>query len=125
MEDETKYYPSNEKKAREDILKRKIPLIKPLQFLIIKYETIHPEYSKEYLENENRFWDMYILQHSCTIQQTQIIMKRRMISGFLNLKIVPPSILKKLPNNSEYMEKCKKYNCDQYINCANSSWFGH
>jgi hypothetical protein len=122
--DETKYYPSNEKKAREDFLKRKIPLIKPLQFLIIKYECSHPEYSKEYLKNEERLWNIY-RDSVCTIKQTQIILKRRVISTISNMNRVNYVILKNLPNDSEYMKKCKKYNCDQNINCANKSWFGH
>jgi hypothetical protein len=125
MDDETKYYPSNEKKAREDFLKKKIPLIKPLQFLIIKYETIHPEYSKEYLKNEKGFWNMYRDGNSCTIKQAQIILKRRVIyqnSPYLCLKFY---FLKNLRNDSKYMKYCKKYNCDQNINCIERSWFGH
>jgi hypothetical protein len=118
MDDETKYFPSNEKKAREDLLKRKIPLIKPLQFLIIKYETTHPEYSKEYLKNEKELWRYY----KCTpIEHRQIILKRRMIA---NLVIILCSCDDNLTHDPIYIKKCKQFNCDKNLNHA-WSHFGH
>jgi hypothetical protein len=106
-----------EKKLRKDVLLNKIPLIKPLRFIIQKYENS----CFYYLDDLCAYWSRYS-QFGLSTKETCVMLKRALIWKFFREKY---QNIKLSSVNEMYYKFLKEFNLDVPLNQEHLNPFAH